>query len=265
MSCNRIFGGTRSDGIISRAKSIVLIFIVVSLGSSAAHAQSADLNNNGMSVIWEWLYNAYGVDPKADPDGDGFSNFQEAIANTDPFNSNSCPYIPTFANSPSNFSVTVPSSLGKQYQLQSTSALGDTNWVVETSVVARSGTSVTLTAPTNSIARFYRVAISDVYSTSDGLSDWEAYQLGLDPFNPYSNGGQDAYGNALSDFSYATNMLASQNLITIAATDAGATQPDPGQSSTLTGQFTITRGGFPLDAITVNFGPGRARSRLRNT
>ena len=60
----------------------------------------------------------------------------------------------------------------------------------------------------------------------------------------------------LSDYAYVTNLLASQNVITIAATDPTATQPDPGQNSTATGQFTVTRGGFPLDAITVNLGLG---------
>ena len=255
MSDYRIFRGKRSYGRFSRT--LCLIFFAFGIGN--VHAQGVALTNNGMSVIWEWIYNAYGVDPNADPDGDGFNNLQESIAGTNPFDSNSFPYIPIFSNSPTNFSVTIPSALGKQYQLQSTTTLGDTNWVVETSMVARSGTNVTLTAPVTSTVKFYRVAISDVYTTGDGLSDWEAYQLGLDALNPFSNGQQDADGNALNDYDYVTNLLSSQNVITIAATDAGATQPDPGVSSTLTGQFTVTRGGFPLDAITVNLalgGPG---------
>ncbi|HTA29989.1 MAG TPA: thrombospondin type 3 repeat-containing protein, partial [Candidatus Cybelea sp.] len=61
-------------------------------GMGVAHARIIDLNHNGMSDIWEWLYNAYGIAPNADPDGDGFSDTQEAIAGTDPFNSNSFPY-----------------------------------------------------------------------------------------------------------------------------------------------------------------------------
>jgi uncharacterized protein (DUF1800 family) len=235
--------------------SAVSVFFVV-CGMGVAQAHIIDLNHNGMSDIWEWMYNAYGVDPHADSDGDGFSNMQEAIADTNPFDSNSFPFIPIFANTTTNFSVTMPCALGKLYQLQSTTALGETNWVVESSIEARSGTNVTLTAPTTSVAQFYRIAIADVTSSGDGLTDWEAYQLGFDPANPFSNGQQDSYGNAMSDYIYATNMLASQNVITIAATGAGATQPDPGEKSTLTGEFTVTRGGFPLDAVSVNLGLG---------
>jgi uncharacterized protein (DUF1800 family) len=150
----------------------------------------------------------------------------------------------------------MPCALGKQYQLQSTDNIASTNWFVETNLVARSGTNVTLTAPVTSTAKFYRVSISDVDTDGDGVNDWEEYQLGLDPTNPFSNGQQDANGNALGDYAYVTNMLASQNVITIAATIPTATQPEPGQAAPATGQFTVTRGGFPLNAITVNLGPG---------
>ena len=109
-----------------------------------------------------------------------------------------------------------------------------------------------------SSARFYRVSISDVDTDGDGLNDWEEYQLGLDPTTPFSNGQQDANGNAIGDYAYVTNMLAFQNVITIAATVVTATQPDPGQNALVTGQFTLTRGGFPLNSITVNLGPGGA-------
>ncbi len=234
----------------------VLCLICLGLGSGVGRAHTVDLNGNGMSDIWEWLYNAYGVNPNADPDGDGFSNRQESIAGTNPFDSNSYPFIPFTSNSTTNFSVTLPCQLGKQYQLQSTDSLGSTNWVIETNVVARSGTKVTLTAEVTSSARFYRVSISDVDTDGDGLNDWEEYQLGLDPTTPFSNGQQDANGNAIGDYAYVTNMLAFQNVITIAATVVTATQPDPGQNALVTGQFTLTRGGFPLNSITVNLGPG---------
>src|ERR1019366_6817824 len=102
------------------------------------------------SDIWEWVYSATNIDPNADPDGDGFSNLQEATAGTNPFDSNSYPHIPIMVYSTTNFSVTLPSALGKLYQLQSTTNFGTANWVVETNLEARSRTNVTLTAPMTS-------------------------------------------------------------------------------------------------------------------
>jgi len=215
-----------------------------------------DLNGNGISDIWEGVYNAYGINPNVDTDGDGFSNMQEAIAGTNPFDPNFYPRIPIVLYSPTNFSVTMPCALGKLYQLQSITNLSSTNWVVETNMEAVSGTNVTLTVPTTTVVKFYRVGISDVNSDGSGLmNDWEKYQLGLNPTNAWSNGQQDAFGNAISDYAYVTNLLTSQNVITITATDPTATQPSPGQTATATGQFTVTRGGFPLNSITVNLGP----------
>ncbi|HZV34841.1 MAG TPA: PA14 domain-containing protein, partial [Verrucomicrobiae bacterium] len=237
---------------------VAMSVMLISLTTARA---MIDQNGNGMSDVWEWLYNAYGIDPNQDSDGDKFSNLQEALAGTNPSDSNSFPHI-TFAAMGSNgFSVTVPCALGKNYQLQSADNPNSTNWIVETNIVARSGTNVTLTAQVSATARFYRVAISDVSSDGVGLTDWEAYQLGLNPTNAFSNGQQDTNGNAMNDYEYALSKLAQQNVITIAATGPTATQPDPGTKATSFGQFTITRGGFPLNALTINLatipsGPG---------
>ena len=55
----------------------------------------------------------------------------------------------------------------------------------------------------------------------------------------------------MGDYAYVTNKLASQNVISISATDPITYQPDPGQNATDLGFFTVTRGGFPLNSITV--------------
>jgi uncharacterized protein (DUF1800 family) len=240
----------------------VLLAVIASALCIAVHApaQMIDLNHNGMSDIWEWMHNAYGINPNTDPDGDGFVNWQEALAATDPFNAHSYPYIPVFSASPTNFSVTVPCALGKMYTLLSTTNPIDPSWVVETNLEALSGATVTLTGTFGPTMKFYRVGISDVDSDGTGLmNDWEKFALGLVPTNAFSNGQQDFNGAAMNDYEYATNILAQQNVITIAATDPTATQPDPGGKATDTGTFTITRGGFPLDSITVSLahgGPG---------
>lgn len=61
------------------------------LASPLVHAQ-IDTNSNGLSDEWEKAYNnnqlfPSSFDPQADPDGDGWKNITEALAGTDPFNS----------------------------------------------------------------------------------------------------------------------------------------------------------------------------------
>ncbi len=214
-----------------------------------------DLNANGMSDVWEQIYSDSALDPNADTDGDGVINRLEAIAASNPFDSNSVPKITATAFAGTNFSVTMPSALGKQYQLQSSQiavAGGWSNWVTEAIWVARTGSVITLTAPAGVSAKFFRISISDVDTDGDGVNDWEEYQFGLDPMNQFSNGQLDSSGHPMNDYAYATGRLQIQNVITITATDPVTTQPDGTGPPTDLGVFTVTRGGFPLNAITVS-------------
>jgi len=232
-----------------------MVILFLSL-TAPVRAQMIDQNHNGMSDIWEWIYNAFGLDPNADNDADGVSNSNEATAGTSPFDSNSYPHITTFGPTATNFSVTIPCQLGKVYQLMSITNLGSTSWMMETGLVVRAGSTITLTAPNSAAGKYFRVFISDTNTDGSQMNDWEKYETGLDPMNPFSNGNLDSNGQLLSDYAYATNALASQNVVTIAAATAAATQPDPGQRAAVNGQFMITRSGFPLDSITVNLAAG---------
>src|ERR1022692_5014768 len=118
-------------------------------------------------------------------------------------------------------------------------------------LVARTGTVATLTAPPGLAAKFFRISISDVDTDGDGVNDWEEYKLGLDPTKPSSNNQLDANGQPMNDYAYVISRLASQNVVTIAATTPTANQPDPGQRAGNGGVFTVTRGGFPLNTLTV--------------
>src|ERR1700677_4475433 len=84
-----------------------------------ARAQVIDLNHNGMSDVWEWEYNVYGISPNIDSDGDGFTNWQEAVADTDPLNPNSYPRMYFISSTPTNFSLAFPSAPGKLYTIES--------------------------------------------------------------------------------------------------------------------------------------------------
>jgi hypothetical protein len=235
---------------------LILCFL---LAPAARTGVIVDLNHNGMSDIWEWLHGAYGIDPNADPDGDGMSNLQESIAGTNPFDASSVFRIQAVSITGTNVSVTIASALGKFYQLQSTALLGSgaaPAWLTETGLVARTGTNVTLSASAGPATKFFRMTVSDVDTDGDGVNDWEEYQLGLDPFNPTSNGQLDANGLPMTDYAYVAGKLTSQNVLSILATGPAATQPDPGQDVSAPGMFTLARGGFPLNDITVQLGVG---------
>ncbi len=241
---------------VSTRNLLGVVFLIASVG---VQARMLDQNHNGMSDIWELVYGATGVAPQADADGDGFSNLQESLAGTNPFDSNSYPRISYVVSTNGSFQATAAGALGKVYQLQSINTPGGTNWLVETGLVLRAGSVVTLSAPANVSEKFFRIAISDTNTDGSSLNDWEKYQLGLDPMDPFSNGNLDSNGQLLSDYAYATNQLASQNVFTISAGDPVTTQPDPGASPTDLGILTVTRGGFPLNNVSINLalgGPG---------
>ncbi len=237
----------------------IAVAILFLAGGSAALSQMVDVNSNGMSDVWEWVYNATNVVPAVDSDGDGIANVKEATAGTDPFNSNSVPKISLLGLVGTNRSITMPAALGKLYQLQTLTNLAGTNWLTETSMVVRTGTNFTFPSPATATMKYYRVAVSDVDTDGDGVNDWEEYKLGLDPSNALSNATLDTNGNAMLDYPYVAAKMAQQNVITVMATDPVTVQPDPGQSATDLGGFTFSRGGFALNSLTVNFtlgGPG---------
>lgn len=230
--------------------------------ASNANAQKLDLNANGLSDVWENYYNFGALDPNADSDGDGVPNRLENLAGTDPLDPNSLPRLSFSSISNSQFTLSMPCELGKRYEWQSVTGFGS-NWVVESSTIARAGTVVSLTLPTGANPKFFRIAVSDVDSDGDGLNDWEEYKLGLDPLNPNSNGELDQLGQPIGDFAFASARIGSQNLVSISATDPTANQPDPGQNPINSGLITISRAGFPLNSISVNLalvpaGPGVA-------
>src|SRR5689334_2348318 len=170
--------------VLNRIRFLASLLLLISVFDLRA---MVDLNTNNMSDVWEKLRNATGVDPNLDSDGDGFPNILESIAGTDPFNPNSFPRIGAVSLSGTNFVMNVPSAPGKFYQLQSCPALGmgSLAWTNEASTIAQPGTTnVTFPMPANASGKFFRVFISDVDSDGDGLTDWEEYQLGLDPLNP---------------------------------------------------------------------------------
>jgi len=74
-------------------KRLFLCTLLLVLCSTPASA-ILDTNNNGMSDVWERIYNngdlfPSSFDPLGDDDSDGWTNAEEAVAGTDPESSHS--------------------------------------------------------------------------------------------------------------------------------------------------------------------------------
>ena len=164
-----------------------------------------DTNNNGLSDLWERAYNngqlfPQGFDPQADPDGDGWTNVQEAVAGTDPFNPNphdglvrlETTHIPAVLSEPDEFgesyfitpeavTVTWPTLLGKQYTLSFSTDLTQASWIPVGVPIISGGGAITFGFEIGGTDKlFWRVAVTDVDTDTDGLTNHEEHQLGTD-------------------------------------------------------------------------------------
>ena len=82
----------RSLHLLARSFSLgawFAILLVIGICAAPLGAQM-DENESGMSDVWEAIYGS-GLDPMADDDGDGFPNWAEALAGTNPFDPNCYP------------------------------------------------------------------------------------------------------------------------------------------------------------------------------
>ncbi len=186
------------------------------LMASPFAAAIVDQNSNGVSDLWEATYNGGSLFPsnfdlQADPDGDGWTNAQEAAAGTNPFDSNPpegfirpvLEYHPavyvTGENgpeilSPEAFTLSWPTLAGKQYTLLFSPTLMPGSWlpigpsVIGTGSEAEVGMLITQVGGGTPEAMFWRVAVCDIDTDADTLSDSEEFLLGTNPLFADSNG-----------------------------------------------------------------------------
>lgn len=244
----------RSAQFSSRAVALVWCAAVIFIlgGVPPVHGQvDAGINRS----VWQLLYGVSDTqanDPAwlaADDDGDGLTNGAELAAGTDPFKAGSALAITSTTADGTTVAVTFPTVAGKLYVLQSTSdltAIGG-GWATLNPNVQTvgDGTRRTLLAPQGAEpGTFFRVLVSDLDTDGDGVSDWAEKIAGFDPNNTHSHGGTQ------DDCTALTAALAAENVVTIVATEATATQPpDAITAGTDTATFTISRGGA------LNFAP----------
>jgi len=148
------------------------------LVSSQVHA-ILDKNTNGVSDVWEEMYAAQGLNPNLDSDGDGFTNLQEAIAGTNPFDPKSHPTI-GIGQSGAQIQSSWPTVAGKRYQVMGNASLDPAGWQI-LSTITGTGTPFVLNVDPLQPYHFFKLQVSDLNTAGDGLTDWEKLTLGLDP------------------------------------------------------------------------------------
>ncbi len=220
----------------------VYLALAVLLTASFPTSAAVDRNGNGMSDVWEMNYSASALSPGLDADSDGFSNLAESRAGTNPFDSNSFPYLQCGFLLPSTAQLTWDSFSGKRYVIQSRNALTDA-WLNESPIVAGGAFSQTNFIGSNA-ATFFRLSIDDTDSDADGVVDYDERGLGFNPNTPRTD------RNDLTDLNRITNGLTAASVITVASLDPLMFErwPDPG--------LIVVRRSGGLLPVTVNFALG---------
>jgi len=117
-----------------------------------------DSDGNGLNDDWEIQYfGRLGIDPNADPDKDGFTNYQEYLAGTDPLNPNSALRIS--ATTPGV--ITFTAQTNKLYAVDYRDELMSGSWAILSNNILGAGSPVQIldpAAPTKQ-QRFYRVRL----------------------------------------------------------------------------------------------------------
>ncbi|MBC8127777.1 MAG: DUF1800 family protein, partial [Gloeobacteraceae cyanobacterium ES-bin-144] len=214
-----------------------------------------DMDLNTLSDVWQRKFGVGTISASADLDGDGFTNAQEFLFATNPNDSSSRPNTSHSLPAPGFLNISWFGETGKIYTPQT--SLNLASWSSQPKQTGR-GASLTanLTGASGS-PLFSRVAVTDVDSDGDGLSDWEELASGFNPSRVFSEGlGSNpttptTNNPRITDRErLASSLNSSFNSITVAAADPAMSEdwPDPGR-------FVIRRTGS-LDALNISFSYG---------
>ena len=222
-----------------------LIFVAAISLAMASHSRALDSNNNQMSDIWEMIFNAQNLSANTDSDFDGFTNFQEALAATDPFNALSHPSISIMSPAANSIVTSWPSAVGKLYDLQMSTSL--IAWQSSATFVGDGSVQSALSQLSGELSLLFRISISDQPSENPQLTKWEKLVLGFDPNSAHTD------RNDQTDLQRITAGIApnAANIMTVSAIKPEMSErwPEPGI-------ITVRRSGGGLKPLTVKLAIG---------
>lgn len=215
---------------------IVLAWLAMTAPAGAV----VDLDGDGVGDVWRLKYDAAGLAGSADADGDGKSNADEARAGTDPKSAMDTLRVRSVVRNGGNIEIRWGTVAGKRYKVQSAAEPGTAaTWTDATGFLEGSGGEMMQALPLPGSRTFFRVAVYEKDSDSDGVDDWEELQLGLDPNEEHPHGP--------GDLAYVTAGLTATNVVTVLGPSAAVAE-----SATVPGLVTVARaGGF--GAVTVSY------------
>jgi hypothetical protein len=212
-----------------------------------------DANNNGLSDVWEKIYAVTNPGLAADPDSDGQSNSQEALAGTDPLDGNSVFRLDAHFYSKAQV-IAWKSVPGLYYQAEIAIDEPEPIWTPAGPEILGTGEEVATIFPTpagswltrlqprhgNPAVELSRSAVGDVDTDQDGVSDLDEFAAGTNPLDP---------GERLS-FQMATNCQA----LLLQWTSVNAKYYQVQTSSSVSGPWTNYGGVFKGDGRCLSLG-----------
>ncbi len=210
--------------------------------SGAAHAY--DVNNDGYREVWQWVYGVAAPATNADSDADGYLNWQEQRAGTDPYNATSLHEVARGSLATGRVALAWEGKRGKAYDLLAATDLMLPAWATVTSWTGTAADLSTELAPGTDA--FHSVAVRDLDTDGDGIFDWEEYAVGLDPRTNRS--GRASSSN--TDSNQVRTAARATNWVNVGVVDFASREDWPDAAV-----FAVRRTGR-LDRITVPLSVG---------